>query len=574
MLAGPVQTVRVGVIRQRGLVASNAVMKDAIVQARQLHRKEKYGLALEILRSNTREIGARSLSPPKYLTTDDLYNMLDLRADLLVKESHLHEGLEDATSMVRMQPKNPRGYLRLGQIYLLLDKAKEAADTYRQALKRISPTEDCYKMLVNLQKKANRKFQQSLAMRCDPLEKLPRELLYLIFSRLNLEERSKLTLVSKKWRVYILKEPKFWNNIQLRLGKKQRVSSDTLIEFISRSTLPLKLDLLDTTIVRPERLLQYISFNKKVQMNYLALMNSSSLSTQPLMAAIRERNAIFPNLRVLKIPSNALDVDLRWCLQNLPALETLELTATAHCAMHSVEQAELSDSNLKTLKLYGGGAVVCVSASLASQLSSLSSLHSLSLHRVIADFECLDPVFENEQLTEFGFTAFGARALRIVMPEFKSPLLKSLALNNVQIDFSGWRQKVSLEYLELKWANLLPYSFGDILNRLGCEETLKTLVAHRSHFAWPISSPERVLVNLDTFQFTEMAAVDDQSLSWLLHALRHVKRVNVDSSEFSGPALMKLVRLGITHLRCKECPMSYEFLEWLQKGTGQVNVRY
>lgn len=549
-------------------------MKNAIVQARQLHRKQKYGLALEILRSNTRSIRSGSSSPPADLTSEDLYNVLDLRADLLVKEGHFREGLEDASTMVRMQPNNPRGYLRLGQIYLLLDKAKEASDTYRQALKRISPTESCYPMLLSLQKKANRKMQQSLAMRCDPLDKLPNELLYLVFSSLSLEERSKLTLVSKKWRGYILKEPKFWNNIQLKLGNKKRVSSDTLIDFVSRSTLPLKLDLMDTTISRPERLLQYIGRHRRTQITSIALMNSSALSTLPLMATIRESKAVFPNLTLLKIPSNALDTDLRWCLEKLPSLDTLELTATAHCATPSIESIEMKDSKLKSLKLVGGAGAVCISTPLAHQLSALASLQSINLHRVVGDFECLSPIFLNKNLVEFGFTAYGARALRIIMPDFKSRRLKRLALNNVQIDFSSWRQKVQLEYLELKWANMLPYSIGDLLDRLGCAESLETLVVHRSHFAWPISSRELVLASLGTFQFTEMAAVDDQSLAWLLRALQHVKRVNVDSSEFSGPALMKLVRLGITHLRCKECPMSYEFLEWLQKGTGQVNVRY
>lgn len=512
----------------------------------------------------------------KDLDDNDLYGTFELRADLLVKEGHLVEALEDANVMVRIQSKNPRGYLRLGQILMLLEKYKEAAEIYLRAIKRVSPNEECYKMLLSLEKKARSRHIQNCAPKRDPLTRLPPELLYLIFSQFPLQERIQFSRVSKRWLEYFRHEAKFWNDIQLRLKPTMAIGSETLITYISRSQLPLRLDIAETAVRRPEKLLQHIARNCRIRTTCLLLGQIPNSYQQLLLDTLRELGKPFPNLVRLSIQTDAMDLSLDWCLKNMPALEDLELKSVLHCRSASLSTIDIPEIKLKRIKLLGSNNRQHLKVPVANALSMIKTLELFELHQVTPDFQCLSPIFDNEHLESFGFTAQGTCPLNIAVPRFKSTKIKSLALNKVAIDMRNQRfGGLPLEYLELKWTTLHHGSLGDVLSGLQCTTTLQTLVVHHCSLSWPIATRQLVLPQLVTFQFTEMPAIDKASLRWILDAIRHVKRVNVDHTPLTGPELMQIISLGVTHLRCKENPMSYEFVEWLQsENKGRVKVQF
>ena len=164
----------------------DAWMQEALNRAKQLYKKGKYDLARQILSSNVNTAAWAAYSELAE-NRDEAYALYDLRADLFVKEGMFHEARNDALIMVSRQPKNPRGYLRLGQVCQFLGLTKEAVKVYQKALARINSDNESYQMLSSLLKRASKKLREQESGRCDPLGVLPREILCEIFRQLPLE---------------------------------------------------------------------------------------------------------------------------------------------------------------------------------------------------------------------------------------------------------------------------------------------------------------------------------------------------------------------------------------------------
>ncbi|KAG0311939.1 hypothetical protein BGZ99_009821 [Dissophora globulifera] len=129
-------------------------------------------------------------------------NLLDSRAASLEKIGRLEDALADAKSMIRNQPQNPKGYLRAGKVLRLQQNFKSSAKIF------IAGAERC--------DKENKEYEALREARVlDPMERLPFELVMVVFDSLSFTERVRCLIISKKWMAYLGSVRHFWHSIDL-----------------------------------------------------------------------------------------------------------------------------------------------------------------------------------------------------------------------------------------------------------------------------------------------------------------------------------------------------------------------
>ncbi|KAF9940039.1 hypothetical protein BGZ65_008486 [Modicella reniformis] len=142
-------------------------------------------------------------------------NILDSRAASFEKLGRLDDALTDAKTMIKINPQNPKGYLRAGKILRLQQNIKSSARVY------IAGTERSVKGTKDYEKEARV---------LDPIERLPLELLMIIFGNLNFTERIRCLEISKKWMTYLGSVRHFWYSIDLarRVPSSIRIQNHSL----------------------------------------------------------------------------------------------------------------------------------------------------------------------------------------------------------------------------------------------------------------------------------------------------------------------------------------------------------
>ncbi|ORZ06089.1 hypothetical protein BCR41DRAFT_361194 [Lobosporangium transversale] len=138
-------------------------------------------------------------------------NLLDSRAASYEKLNRLDGALADAKSMIRYYPQNPKGYLRAGKTLRLQQNFKNATKYYTVGIERCVKGSKEYEALVRIATEIAKRELRIL----DPMERLPLELIAIIFSHLTFVERVRCLTVSKKWEEYLGSIKKFWLTIDV-----------------------------------------------------------------------------------------------------------------------------------------------------------------------------------------------------------------------------------------------------------------------------------------------------------------------------------------------------------------------
>ncbi|KAK6069083.1 F-box domain-containing protein [Seiridium cupressi] len=118
-----------------------------------------------------------------------------------VKAKDYKLGLVYAQNLVYLAPRDPRGYLRVGQLLRLTDKHHTALAVYQQGIGLVTRANPNHSGLQALQEqeKATRKSISQV----DPLEALPSELLVLVLSYLKTRQHCRCLRVSKLWKAFM-----------------------------------------------------------------------------------------------------------------------------------------------------------------------------------------------------------------------------------------------------------------------------------------------------------------------------------------------------------------------------------
>ncbi|KAF9584082.1 hypothetical protein BGW38_007632 [Lunasporangiospora selenospora] len=130
-------------------------------------------------------------------------NLLDSRAACYEKMGKLDEALSDAKSMIRLHPLQAKSYLRAGKILRLQHNYKGSTKIFVAGVERAEKQSQDY---------------DKEALVLDPMERLPFELIAMVFEYMTFEERIRCMAISKKWMRYLSSVRQFWQTIDLSLS--------------------------------------------------------------------------------------------------------------------------------------------------------------------------------------------------------------------------------------------------------------------------------------------------------------------------------------------------------------------
>ncbi|KAF9350157.1 hypothetical protein BGX26_011619 [Mortierella sp. AD094] len=145
-------------------------------------------------------------------------NLLDSRAASFEKVGGFNDALTDAKAMIRNHPQNPKGYLRAGKILRLQQNFKSSAKIYVAGAERCDNSSKEYETLARIAKEMSAKLEdiaKAEARVLDPMDRLPYELIVVIFEKLSFTERVRCLTISKKWMGYLGSIRHFWQSIDL-----------------------------------------------------------------------------------------------------------------------------------------------------------------------------------------------------------------------------------------------------------------------------------------------------------------------------------------------------------------------
>lgn len=179
--------------------SSSEPWKLVFQDARQAFGENKFKEALALF--------SRALSLQPNQTT-----LLDCRAATYEKLNELDLAYKDAASMVKVAPKDARGYLRAGKVLSLQKKYDRAILIYTRALKQVDHNDNRYAMITNMKEAAEKASKPP--PKHDMMTRLPYDVISLIFSHLSFDRRIQCSAVSKSWRNFAVNWSGMWRDLE------------------------------------------------------------------------------------------------------------------------------------------------------------------------------------------------------------------------------------------------------------------------------------------------------------------------------------------------------------------------
>ncbi|KAL9549289.1 hypothetical protein MBANPS3_005283 [Mucor bainieri] len=137
--------------------------------------------------------------------------IMDCRAAAYEKLNELDLALKDALSIIKLAPKEARGYLRAGKVLSLQQKHKQAVSVYKRALTRVDSADKRYPQISSMLAIAEKKATPPPSF--DFMTILPYDVISLIFSMLSFDRRIQCTGVSQRWRGFALGWSGMWRDL-------------------------------------------------------------------------------------------------------------------------------------------------------------------------------------------------------------------------------------------------------------------------------------------------------------------------------------------------------------------------
>ncbi|KAG0258106.1 hypothetical protein BG011_003537 [Mortierella polycephala] len=186
-------------------VVEHIPVNDLVQLARKAFSQKEFATALQFL--------SRALAvAPKDI------NLMDSRAACLEKLDRLDDALVVAKTMIQTYPRNPKGYLRAGKVLRMQQKYKSSTKFYVVGTERSDKGSKDHEILARMAKEMSVKLEDMAkkeARILDPMERLPFELIMVVFGSLSFTERVRCLTISKKWMNYLGSVRHFWYSIDL-----------------------------------------------------------------------------------------------------------------------------------------------------------------------------------------------------------------------------------------------------------------------------------------------------------------------------------------------------------------------
>lgn len=181
--------------------------------------------------------------------------IMDCRAAAYEKLNQLDLALQDAMGIIKLAPKEARGYLRAGKVLSLQQKHKQAVNVYKRALTRVDAQDKRYPQITSMMDIANKKASPPPSH--DFMKILPYDIISLIFSMLSFDRRIQCTGVSRTWRGFALGWSGMWRDLDFG---DRKVSYTTIKKYLSyaKGRHVRRFAMMDADQVRMKKILQLL----------------------------------------------------------------------------------------------------------------------------------------------------------------------------------------------------------------------------------------------------------------------------------------------------------------------------
>lgn len=168
-----------------------------------------------------------------------LLAILDHRSYALMMLCKFDEAVKDAYDMITYKPTFPDGYLRLGELYQIQGKQRNAIEAYDMGLQSVEVDHPRYPQIVEGKELATKKSKTSV----DFVSKLPVEIVDDIMSLVAFNRLSRCLAVSFNWRTKLFQCPKTWKSLRTGSG----TSTDWTTAIMPRVSANVENLIVDTT---------------------------------------------------------------------------------------------------------------------------------------------------------------------------------------------------------------------------------------------------------------------------------------------------------------------------------------
>ncbi|CAG8472760.1 9923_t:CDS:2 [Diversispora eburnea] len=167
--------------------------------------------------------------------------LYDCRAVTCEKLGLINEALHDAEFMMKLDKSSPKGYLRAGKLYRMLNNEDKAQEVYSLGITNVLKDDLLYKKLHELKdKKPQAKGSITNKKTYDLIAFFPPEIVHEIFNLLPFASICKTSGVSKTWRIYIVSSPFFYRELNFTIGQRSYITDQTIRTYLSRGKSCIK----------------------------------------------------------------------------------------------------------------------------------------------------------------------------------------------------------------------------------------------------------------------------------------------------------------------------------------------
>ncbi|ETS81440.1 hypothetical protein PFICI_06442 [Pestalotiopsis fici W106-1] len=137
-----------------------------------------------------------------------------------IKTKDYKLGLIYGQNLIRIAPRDPRGYLRLGQLLRLTKKQATALAVYQQGIALVARANPQHPGLVALQEQE--KTTSKALIQIDPVHVLPTELFIQVLRNLKTKNYCGILRVSKSWKTFIERTRGLWTEQEFYVNARIR----------------------------------------------------------------------------------------------------------------------------------------------------------------------------------------------------------------------------------------------------------------------------------------------------------------------------------------------------------------
>ncbi len=209
------------------------VISDLLQESKTAAQERNHDAALEAVNN------ALKVADKKKLVPTLVISLLDHRHAIHVQRDNLDSALKDAKSMIRLDHKDARGYLRCGRVETLRGQPAAAVKYFEHGLRNVSASDPNMASLTRKMKKTQDQILADLVVSRarDPMTTLPLEVVEIVLSYLDYRQHVQLLGISRSWKRILCAMPPLTDTLAFP-GAQKLITPKMLLAALRRLTVP------------------------------------------------------------------------------------------------------------------------------------------------------------------------------------------------------------------------------------------------------------------------------------------------------------------------------------------------